>query len=75
MTSQHADLLARLTNNDDDAIDEFSHIRMMNRDTLLAAARGEIDLNDVARFFMADSGYDRDGKWVGFEAARRIWLA
>lgn len=74
-TAIHANLLARLENNDDDAIDEFGHIRMLSRDTLLAAALGDIDLNDIARFFMADSGYDREGCWVGFDAAKRAWTA
>lgn len=36
---------------------------------LAAAARGEIDLNLLARAELASRGLGRDGHWVGFEAA------
>ena len=37
-----------------------------------AAARGELDLNRLARVELASRGLDRDGVWVGFERAREI---
>ena len=39
---------------------------------LAAAARGELDLNRLARVELASRGLDRDGVWVGFERARAI---
>ena len=40
---------------------------------LLAAARGEIDLNEIARRLLADLGLNREGSWVGHERAHDIW--
>lgn len=39
---------------------------------LAAAARGEIDLNEMARREMASRGLDKNGKWVGFAKAAEI---
>lgn len=39
---------------------------------LLMAARGEIDLNLLARLELANRGLDADGKWVGFDKAAAI---
>lgn len=39
---------------------------------LCRAARGEIDLEQIARDTLAHRGLDHEGKWVGFEAAERI---
>lgn len=41
--------------------------------TLLgAAARGEVDLNALAKAILADRGQDANGRWVGFKEAARI---
>lgn len=34
-----------------------------------AAARGEVDLNALARAELAARGLDQGGRWVGFDAA------
>ncbi len=39
---------------------------------LSAAARGELDLNQVARIVLAGRGQDLNGKWVGFDRAAEI---
>ena len=41
----------------------------MHTKLLSAAAKGEIDLNQLAQFELANRGLDLDGKWVGFVAA------
>lgn len=39
---------------------------------LAAAARGELDLNQVARVVLASRGQDLNGQWVGFDRAAEI---
>jgi len=39
---------------------------------LAAAARGELDLNKLAKHTLADRGLDQNGDWVGFKKAREI---
>lgn len=39
---------------------------------LTAAARGEIDINALAREELANRGLDLNGQWVGFKAARAL---
>lgn len=39
---------------------------------LAAVARGEVDLNKVAREELASRGLDHNAKWVGFRAARAL---
>lgn len=41
-------------------------------DMLAMAARGEIDLNALARMELAARGLDADGQWVGFDKAAEI---
>jgi hypothetical protein len=48
------------------------HLQPIPAAVLAAAARGEIDLNDLARQELASRGLDHDGKWVGFERAARL---
>lgn len=40
-------------------------------DVLASAARGEIDIDYLARVELANRGMDQNGEWVGFEEARR----
>jgi hypothetical protein len=53
---------------DDDAA---AHLQTFPTAALTAAARGELDLNQLARLELANRGLDRAGKWVGFPEARR----
>ncbi len=39
---------------------------------LAAAARGEVNLNELARAVLAGRGVDANGQWVGFEASARL---
>lgn len=40
---------------------------------LLLAATGKIDFNELAKEELAARGLGKDGKWVGFKEARRLW--
>ena len=53
-------------------VDALGFIQIADAKILAAVARGELDLNAVARQELANRGLDRNGKWVGFEEARRI---
>jgi hypothetical protein len=53
-------------------IDELGFLQLADREVLAAVARGELDLNQLARREMANRGLDQHGKWVGFEHAARI---
>lgn len=41
-------------------------------DLLVAATKGEIDLNQLVAKELAGRGLDKDGKWVGFAKAEVI---
>ena len=53
-------------------IDELGFIQIALTKVLAAAARGEIDLNRLAREELASRGQDEYGNWVGFERAAQI---
>lgn len=53
-------------------VDEIGFIQTAAANILAAVARGEIDLNRIAREEMAARGLDQQGKWVGFDKAREI---
>lgn len=65
------ELKARWDNNDDDTVDRLGYIRMTDTELLLAAAKGEVDLNEIARWMVADRGIGINGAWVGFPEAKR----
>ncbi len=46
-------------------------ISLMNSRTLSKVAKGEIDLNDLAREELACRGEDSNGFWVGFKNAKK----
>jgi hypothetical protein len=54
------------------SVDEVGFIQIAPAKVLAAVARGEIDLNRIAREEMASRGLGRNGEWVGFEKARQI---
>lgn len=54
------------------SVDEIGFIQIAPAKVLAAVARGEIDLNRIAREEMASRGLGLSGEWAGFEAARRI---
>lgn len=55
-------------------VDQIGFIQLADTDVLAAVARGEIDLNRIAREELAGRGLDRCGKWVGFPKAREELL-
>ena len=56
-----------------DAENEASgQLQRMGSAALAAAARGELDLNALARIALAGRGQNERGEWVGFDKARQI---
>jgi hypothetical protein len=52
--------------------EQLSTLQLIDSDTLAKAARGEVDLNHVAKIILAQRGHDLNGKWVGFNQAAKI---
>ena len=55
-------------------VDEVGFIQIALTKVLVAAARGEFDLNLLAREELAARGLDTRGDWVGFDRARQIHM-
>ena len=53
-------------------VDGLGFIQIALNKVLAAAARGELDLNQLAREEMASRGLDLKGDWVGLDRARQI---
>ena len=53
-------------------VDEIGFIQTALTKVLAAAARGELDLNRLAREELAARGLDDKGTWVGFPRAKQI---
>ena len=53
-------------------VDELGFIQLADAQILAAVARGELDLNRLAREELAARGLDQQGRWVGFEKAAEI---
>lgn len=53
-------------------VDEIGFIQTAMTQVLAAAARGELDLNLLAREELAARGLDKNGVWVGFDQAAKI---
>ncbi len=53
-------------------VDEVGFIQIALTKVLAAAARGELDLNLLAREELASRGLDTQGEWVGFDRASQI---
>ena len=53
-------------------VDDIGFIQIADTKVLAAVARGEVDLNRIAREELASRGLDLNGKWVGFDAARTL---
>lgn len=52
--------------------DDVGFLQTASSKVMGASARGEIDLNRLARKELASRGMDTDGKWVGFQRASEI---
>ncbi|MBW6503131.1 hypothetical protein K0B90_02485 [bacterium] len=53
-------------------VDEIGFLQIADAKVLAAVARGEIDLNRIAREELAARGLGLNGEWVGFQKARTI---
>ncbi len=53
-------------------VDEIGFIQSAETKVLAVVARGEIDLNLIAREELASRGLGLRGEWVGFQRARQI---
>ena len=53
-------------------VDEIGFIQIADAKELAAVARGEIDLNRIAKEELASRGLGLHGEWVGFERARQL---
>ncbi len=53
-------------------VDEVGFIQIAMTKVLAAVARGELDLNLLAREELASRGLDDQGHWVGFNRAKQI---
>lgn len=53
-------------------VDELGFIQIALTKVLAAAARGDLDLNHLAREELASRGLDKDGQWVGFDRAKQV---
>lgn len=69
MRAEHAALCARRAAVTDQAVGVLQTLPL---EALLAAVRGEVDLNAIARAELASRGLDHSGKWVGFERAAAL---
>ena len=55
-------------------VDEVGFIQIALTKVLAAVARGELDLNQLAREELANRGLDKNGAWVGFDCANEIHM-
>lgn len=53
-------------------VDEVGFIQLATSKVLAAVARGELDLNQLAREELASRGQDINGVWVGFDRAAEL---
>lgn len=54
------------------SIDDIGFIQTAAASVLAAVARGEIDLNRIAKEELANRGLDVNGAWVGFSKAKEL---
>lgn len=52
------------------SVDELGFMQTAGAQLLAAVARGELDLNKIAKQELAARGLDYSGQWVGFERAK-----
>jgi hypothetical protein len=53
-------------------VDEVGFIQVAMTKVLAAVARGELDLNRLAKEELAARGLDDKGVWVGFDRAKKL---
>ena len=55
-------------------VDELGGIQILEAKTLAKVARGEIDLNQIAILELTNRGLDENGKWVGFQKSKDLFI-
>lgn len=50
---------------------DINLLQTIDTDLLTKAARGEIDLNNLAKYVLSQRGQNRDGQWIGFNEAAK----
>ena len=53
-------------------VDEIGFIQIAMTKVLAAVARGELDLNRLAKEELAARGLDDKGVWIGFDRAKKL---
>ena len=53
-------------------VDEVGFIQIAMTKVLAAVARGELDLNRLAKEELAARGLDDKGVWIGFDRAKKL---
>lgn len=53
--------------------DQIDFLHAVPVRVLVAAANGAVDLNQLARQELANRGYDLDGVWIGYAAAKAAY--
>ena len=69
-SAPHSDRNATVKGRTMFSVDQLGFIQMAETVVLAAAARGELDLDRLARETLAARGMDERGVWVGFAEAR-----
>lgn len=72
LTRKEVAQMADMTNLPDDKNPKFM-FQPVHTELLVKAVNGEIDLQALAAAELRNRGLDRSGRWIGFEAARRLW--
>jgi hypothetical protein len=47
--------------------------RTTNTSLLVSAVKGKIDLLEYAKKEMAARGFDKNGKWIGFDKSKKLF--
>lgn len=55
--------------------DQIDFVHALPLSVLVAAANGHVDLNRLALQELANRGYDRQGVWVGYKAAKAEYVS
>ena len=50
---------------------DINLLQTLDTGLLAKAARGEIDLNNLAKYVLSQRGQDRNGQWIGFNDAAK----
>lgn len=46
-------------------------LQTLDTDLLAKSARGEVDLNSLAKYVLSQRGQDSNGQWIGFNEAAK----